>query len=534
MKKFLLYLCLLCLVSACQKKNETVIERDESPIAAQTATHKPQRDENTDAIPAAQTPPLVPVKTDAWIALEPEAAESKILEAFGEKTEEETLRTLRDRAQMGDDEAKEDFVRRVMARSQTDAHYAEALRMILTIRQFRDPKLLIKRIAIEYAKDQTFHEDWLEQLLTMGNDEDLIFFAQQIAPSAKPRVMTQLQQRHVLSPNDSEAFYQWGTILERMGDANEGRTFIEKAADMGHLDAQYRRAVFLMERDETWAAGLTLLETLSQNQDASHTGLLATLYAADIFCDSVDEAASMFGIVLTDVAFKTLKTRMNAFSDPLLALLNALDDIDTPSEDLCGLSLALALMDNVSWDSTLSRSQFLTCLNKLIDQKPSRNRCDRIYDMASLREFDDFTPENVFDSRERQKIGETMIRCYERAFQAGLSFAEDTPFMGYSTAFQLASLYAGNDLFRIEENPDKALAYITYAAYHDDVTGQFALAKLYETGTYMPKNFYRACYWYQRIDASHLCATMCRDDAQNATCMSCRDAHEMLVQCRKF
>ena len=569
MKKIALGLCLIALFGACKKKAPATEPPAPSPATA-TAQHAdpatdkgivaPQADDHGKAEsanvpdtkgeqsptlaparpPIAFSPYIMPVPHEMWQGKSPEEIEKTILLPFADNERKERLRIWSEQAQMGLDEAKENYARDVFARSQTDSYYKTAIQYVESMRVFTDPSVLRMRIHLDLMKlpkDAAPTPEitaLLDRLLAIADDESLQTLMAHPELGYQGKAVAKAREMYAASGNPEQT-YRLARILQKGTDAEqaEARQLLELAAEKGQPDALYQTATSQIQDEATWPEAMRRLDLAAQKGSAEAALMRTELYIAGAFSDDAADAAESFGMPLTESAFHDLRNTVQKDGNPRMTIVESAHQV-RGTYDLCNILLGISIMPGDDAATHKAREYFIECLDQVIDEKPPRTLCDRVFELAMLAPFDDQRIEDYYDESQRSDIGKLILRCYENDFKAGLDFAENAPYVSYSTAFQLASLYAGNESLRIDENPDMMLAYVVYSAYHSDLVGQFALGKLHEVGIDFPKDILRACFWYQRIASSYVCKTFCGDNPREfSACLACSDANEMLVECRK-
>ena len=171
MKRTLIFIALSLLVlstPACKKKTEVAASdapqadaqaaalKAQDPAAQTDAAQDPQKkpdaiEEKPMPVPALKG--LDPTPIEQIAALSPEEAEVAILKPFNAVSElSPELKALRERAEIGDDRAKEQFANEIFkTRTHTDPNYKDAIRYMSTIRDIQDPDIMAQRGMMEYA-----------------------------------------------------------------------------------------------------------------------------------------------------------------------------------------------------------------------------------------------------------------------------------------------------------------------------------------------------------------------------------------------
>ncbi|GEM_PF-4106867 len=562
-RTFSFILLSLCLFAspACSKKKEAP-KPDETP-QPEVIAEAPQNSgdaANAEAKPEEPQPALIedkgvqvpalkgmnPTPIAQIAKLSPEEAEKAVLKPFnavGELSAE--LNALRERAEIGDDRAKEQFASEIFkTRTHTDPNYKDAIRYMTTIRDIQDADILSQRGLYEFAnamgdaQKQEAAKVYLKKAAEMGHERTLDMLVKNMAFDMRDFAYNKLKGIYEsrAKSGDAKAMYDLARLME-FGSFEESKqipALLKQASDKNYAPAQLTLAITLMNEAETWDEGYALLHKAAENGSDNAWLNLAHNYAAALFTDSAEEASGMLGTPLNEKNYQAIRDEVEKSGKKEMIIVDAAKKAGGYDE-ACGLLLGLSAGDAQSPVTLSAREAAVDCIDKFVDAFPSRDACDRAYDQVTYHNEPEADVTAIFSAEQRARFGQSILKCYQKALERGDDFPQEMPFIGYPTSLQLAKLYEGNQLVGIEADPNRELAYLVYAASQPHPIGEVILAQNYEAGKYVPKSAERACFWYGRAAGSHLCTHVCKDPDMNevGTCVACKDAAAAFEKCKK-
>ena len=552
--------CLLVLSFSCAKKPpaepepspapEAQAEEDKVPEAAAEESAKPEEAQPTliedKGVQVPELKGFNPIPMAQIASLSPEEAEKAVLKPFNEAGElSAELSALRERAEIGDDRAKEQFAGEIFkTRTHTDPNYKDAIRYMTTIRDIQDADILSQRGLYEFSsamgdtKKKEEAKQYLKKAAEMGHERTLDMLVKNMAFDMHDFAYGKLKNIYEAraKSGDAKALYDLARLME-FGSFEESKqipALLKQSSDKNYAPAQLTLAITLMNEAETWDEGYALLHKAAEKGSDNAWLNLAHYYAAALFTDSAEEATGMLGTPLNDKNYQAIKDEIEKSGKKEMIIIDAAKKAGGYDE-ACGLLLGLSAGDAQSPVTLSAREAAIDCLDKFVDAFPSRDACDRAYDQATYSNEPEADVETIFTAQQRAKIGQSILKCYQKALERGDDYPQEMPFLGYPTALQLAKLYEGDVRVGIAADPDRELAYLVYAASQPHPIGEVILAQDYEAGKYVPKSADRACFWYGRAAGSHLCTNVCNDPemAEVGTCVACKDAAAAFEKCKK-
>ncbi|MBQ9395393.1 MAG: sel1 repeat family protein [Proteobacteria bacterium] len=534
---------------------ENKVTSDVTDAAKAAAVAENQAESETVAVKPLRKPlAFRPVSIEMIQKLDYEKLEADVMASFASTSDavkNEELKPLKERADKGDDSAKESFVSIVYKRPHTDPMYRVAIGYLMSIRDFKDPDVMMARGLMEYsnaafnphAKEnakQFFkmaaelnHEKTLEYLVKNPSFDMSEMALERLAKMYEPKIVKQ----------EPKAMYDWAKLLE-MGPASsmaKSQELLKRSAELGYARAQFTLGVSLLGENgglqngkPDWDKGYELLKKAAANGSEEAWLFLANLYAIVTFSDTLQEANEMGVVTMTQAQFDQIKADLAAQGEPKMVIVETAHKAGGYDE-ACGMLLAIGANEDSAESTLKARDYAIECIDRFIDAIPSRDACDRAYDQATYAQVEEFDYEKNYSLNQRSHISQSILNCYLLALEDGADYAQDEPYVGFATALQLATIYTGNSRLTIAPDPAKAFSYVFYAASHNDITGQVILGNYYKSGTYVTKNEPRACFWYQQAAASHLCNDFCKDEgnAKSGTCQACVEAAGAVAECRK-
>ena len=474
----------------------------------------------------------------------PEAAEKALLSGFHQVSEADAaqFQALKDRASIGDDRAKEEFVLAVLKAPHTHPEYPVAIRFLRTIREFRNPEAMLQRGLMEWQSAMGKPEGverakvYLKQALELNHQETLEFLLRNGIFGMRAEAFKRLNQiyEQKAASRDPKVLYEWARMMEfappemqKVADA-----LIQEAAQASYGPAMHAWSITLMAREGNWTQGYELLKKAAAAGSADANLQLATLYTIAHYADSLEMAHEMGGFSLTEAQFLELRNVLAATGDPKMHIVEhavAAGGYD----EACTLLLAIAANEDTAPSTLTARNAAIACIDKFVEAQPSRAACDRAYDQLTFAEHQDFDFTHVFSDAQRELMGRIVLKCYSLALERGENYPAEQPHVGFATALQMAVLFAGNHAVKIAPDVMRQLQYVTYAASHDDVLGQTMLAGYYAEGTGVAQNMKRACDWYGKAVNSEVCRVFCTqpEAAEMGTCQACVEAGKALEKC---
>ena len=508
---------------------------------ADTPKTAPERPEAVQERPTDEqiTPPPTTIADDALtalVALLPEQMERELLTVFDTApTEDQTLKTLRERSEIGDDRAKEAFVKNVFSRPRTDPNYNTAIKYLTTIREYKDPDIMYQRAVYEYARRVTDPEAAAKAMLffkmaaELGHEPTLKFLIQNPALGMTDIALKKITDIYKTKPQTPENLFDLAKFLE-MGPPSfmpQVESLIKSASDAGYAKAMFVHSGQLMDREDTWFEGVELLKKAAAAGSEDANLRLALLYIPIVFSESYKDASEFSSIPMTEMQYNTLKKITDQAEDNKLFVVNILEKA-SGLEEACGILLGFTAGDEQTPSRLEASNAVIPCIRDFIAAMPTRDACDHAYDQITYATESEITEADLsrfFTVSQRTKLGELMLGCYKTALEHGDDYPVERPYIGYSTAFQLAVLYAGNTFLNLKTQPAERLRYLVYAAHHNDLTAQTMLALNYEHGGDIQKNAERACFWYSMADNHHVCKLFCTahqgDEDFQDTCKNC-------------
>lgn len=566
LNRYALYLLVALSMSACSKKAEPQADTKPPVEAAQAAADTPS---STDAQNAQNTAPNADVNAKApaadeaptsepaaqddeafkkLIELDAQAMEKELLKPF-EATEgaDNALKALRERSDLGDDRAKEQFVKTVFSRPKTDPNYNAAVKYMTTIREYKDPDVIYQRAVYEYSRRLTDPDagaramQFFKMAADLNHEPTLRFLIQNPSLGLLDIALKKIVEIFKKKPQTPENKFDLAKLLE-MGPPElipQIESLISAASDAGYPKAMYVHSGHLMDSENTWLQGFELLQKAAAAGSDDANLRLAFFYIAIAFTNSRDEASEFIAMPLSEIQYNSIKNIVDKAADKKLFCVETLKKA-SGIEETCRMLLGFAAEPTPTLAQLEAANASVTCLKDFIDAMPTRDACDHAYDLATYA-FEDEISEadltNIFTEPQRTKLGNIMIDCYKKALANGDDYPIERPYITFSTAFQLAVLYAGNPVLNIRTQNIERLRYLVYAAHHNDLTAQTTLAINYEYGGDIPKNPERKCLWYAMAASHHVCQLFCpahqSDEDFASTCQPCNVAKTALAQCPK-
>lgn len=563
--KYALPLLLALSASACSKKDQPQPDvnppneaaQPASPDATAQAAQEPQpeapKNENTAPEPEAPQKEQAQAPTDAEAmqklrTLPAEAMENELLKAFDTADQaDDALKTLRERSDLGDDRAKEQFVKTVFSRPRTDPNYNAAVKYMTSIREYKDPDVMYQRAVYEYSRRITDPEAGARaiQFFKMATDLDheptLRFLIQNPSLGLVGTALQKITELYKKKPQTPENLFDLAKLLE-MGPSElmpQVETLITAASDAGYPKAMFVRSGQLMDRDDSWLSGFELLQKAAAAGSEDANLRLAIFYIAIAFSDSREEASEFAAMPLSEIQYNAIKNIVDKASDKKLFCVETLKK-SSGLEESCRMLLGFAAETAQTPSKLEAASASVACLKDFIDAMPTRDACDHAYDLATYAWEEEITEADlaqIFTEPQRTRLGQILTSCYQTALANGDDYPAERPYIGYSTAFQLAVLHTGNSTLNIPQKTAERLKYHVYAAHHNDLAAQVTLAMNYEHGGDFSKNPERACFWYAMADNHHVCRLFCpahlNDEDFSDTCKFCTTAKSSLIKCTK-
>ena len=563
LNRYALYLLVALSMSACSKKAEPQTDinppaetavQAEAPSNAQNEQNAALNiDANTKAPDTDKAPTPEPAAQDdeafkKLIELDAQAMEKELLKPF-EATEgaDNALKTLRERSDLGDDRAKEQFVKTVFSRPKTDPNYNAAVKYLTTIREYKDPDVIYQRAVYEYSRRLTDPDagaramQFFKMAADLNHEPTLRFLIQNPSLGLLDIALKKIVEIFKNKPQTPENKFDLAKLLEMGPPAlmPQIEALIGESSDAGYPKAMYVRSGQLMDSENTWLQGFELLQKAAAAGSDDANLRLAFFYIAIAFTNSRDEASEFSGMPLSEIQYNTIKQTVDNASDKKMLCVETLKKA-SGLEESCRMLLGFAAESAQTPAKLEAANASVTCLKDFIDAMPTRDACDHAYDLATYA-FEDEISEadltNIFTEPQRTKLGNIMIDCYKKALANGDDYPIERPYITFSTAFQLAVLYAGNPVLNIRTQNIERLRYLVYAAHHNDLTAQTTLAINYEYGGDIPKNPERKCLWYAMAASHHVCQLFCpahqSDEDFASTCQPCNVAKTALAQCPK-
>lgn len=558
-------LCFLIALSAsaCSKKAEPQTDinppaetavQAEAPSNAQNEQNAALNiDANTKAPDTDKAPTPEPAAQDdeafkKLIELDAQAMEKELLKPF-EATEgaDNALKTLRERSDLGDDRAKEQFVKTVFSRPKTDPNYNAAVKYMTTIREYKDPDVIYQRAVYEYSRRLTDPEagaramQFFKMAADLDHEPTLRFLIQNPALGLLGTSLQKIVELYKNKPQTPENQFELAKLLE-MGPPElipQIESLISAASDAGYPKAMYVHSGHLMDSENTWLQGFDLLQKAAAAGSDDANLRLAFFYIAIAFTNSRDEASEFIAMPLSEIQYNSIKNIVDKAADKKLFCVETLKKA-SGIEETCRTLLGFAAESTPTPAQLEAANASVTCLKDFIDAMPTRDACDHAYDLATYALEDEISEADlthIFTEPQRTKLGNIMIDCYKKALADGDDYPAERPYIAVSTAFQLATLYVGNPILNLKPNKTERLRYLVYAAHHNDLTAQAALAVNYENGGDIPKNPERKCLWYAMAASHHVCQLFCPahqgDEDFASTCQACDIAQKGISQCPK-
>ncbi len=488
---------------------------------------------------------IVPVDLNAIQMLEPEQVEEELLKVFEADVQDSAdLKVLMERAATGDDSAKEAFVKEIFKRPHTDPHFNQAVSYLKTIREFKDPDVLSSRAILEFSNasfDPGAAEkarEFFIKAAELGHEHTLEFLLKNKTFGLSDYAFEKLNAIYEkkAQSHDPKVLYDWAKMLEYAPKGHEVKIaeLLREASDAGYLPAQFTWAVSLLPDPQFWNVGYDLLKKAAEKGSEEANLRLANYYAVVTYSDNLADAMEVGGEELVPAFYEAVKAETAKAADPKMLIVEKAH-LAGGFDEACGMLLAIASNEDDAESTLKARDYSVECIDKFVDAYPSRDACDRAFDQATYAGFEEFDFVKYYTLDQRTKLGQSILKCYRHALENGQDYAGDTPFIGFSTALQLATLAAGNEKLNIKGNASLEASYVAYAASHGDIIGQVIFGKDYQNGQYVKEDKPRACYWFQRAAASHICTSFCKEEGVDevGTCMACKDAATEVELCKK-
>lgn len=527
-------------------ENSIKMPTDQSDAAKAAAAAENIAESEKAAIPLPRKPlAFHPVSIEMLQNLDYEKLENEIQSSFAsmsKSVKNEELMLLKERAEKGDDSAKEEFVSLVYKRPHTDPMYRTAISYLMSIRSFKNPDVMMSRALMEYsnialnpaAKETAKH--YFKMAAEKDHEKTLEFLVKnpvfELNDMALKRLNAIYEARS--ADNNPKVLYDWAKILEfgPPSSMKKSLELLKQSADLGYARAQFTLAASLLEND--WDAAFALLKKAADNGSEDAFLFLANLYTIVTFSDNLQEANSMGVVTLSPAQYEQLKAETASHGDPKMLIVETAHKAGGYDE-ACGMLLAVGANEDTAESTLKARDYAIECIDRFIASIPSRDACDRAYDQATYAQVEEFDFEKNYTLNQRSHISQSILNCYLLALEDGGNYPQDEPYIGFATALQLAMIYAGGSRLMIAPDPAKEFSYVFYAASHNDITGQVVLGNYYRTGTHVKMNEPRACFWYQRAAASHICINFCKDEsnAKIGTCAACVEAANAVERCKK-
>ncbi len=550
-------LLFLSLPLACSKKHEDGSSQDKTDNNAQVTEipllqkeippQKQEIKEESQAIEPEIAPAEIhPVSLESIQSLKPEEAENAVLKAFEPRKDAkviaENLDVLKERAAIGDDKAKEAFVKHVFKLPHTNPEYKTAIRFLTTIREFSDPDVMYQRGIYELSQSymnpdaEENAKKYFLQAASLNHEQTLDFLLKNVLLGQRDLALEKLKAIYEprVESGDAKAMYEWARMLEFAppSEMSKSAELLKKSSDAGYAQAQFTRGISILENH--WDEGFALIKKAADNGSKEAWLLLANLYAVGAYTETVEEANQMGIVTFNQETFGSLKAEVSASADPKMLLLETARNA-SGFDEACSFMEAIGANQDTAETTLKARDYAIECRKQFIASMPTRDACDHAYDQVTYANEPDFDFEHQYTLEQREKLGDIILKCYLQALDNGDDYPRDTPFIDFSTALQTAILYSGESRLPIPADPAKELAYLMYGASHNDIFSQIFLAQDYAAGKYVAQNPLRSCFWFQRAAASYICTNFCKEaDNKEATiCKACDDANKAVDECRK-
>ena len=495
--------------------------------------------------------PFAPVEIETLKGMTPEDAEASLLKPFSANAPEQTaeLQALIEKAELGDDRAKEQFANQILKRPATDPNYSRAMKYLKSIREFKDPDALTQRGILEFTNTienpnaKVDAQKYLKQAGDMNHERALEFLLKNAAFGLQDYALDKLEKIYEsrIAANDPKAKYEWARLLEFAPSsyAPKAEKLIEESANAGYLPARFTRAVTLMHSQDTWNQGFELMKESAANGSEDANLNLATLYAVIQYSDDRSQASEVFGTEITEAQYEMLRGILDKYAaetsqDPKM-LIADLAHKAGGFDEACGILLGIGSTEDNEPGTVKARDYVVECTERFIQANPSRDACDHAFDQVTYAGEESFDMTQYYTPEQRTKLGELMITCYRLALEDGQDYPQDAQYLRPSTATQLAIPYSGIPVLNIAPDKAREISYLLYAADHGDIIGQVILAnEVYNNKDSALHHPPRACFWYQRAAASHICKNYCGtpDTENDGVCNACKDAQKAVDNCK--